>query len=68
ATENGRTLVNWKLKDTKELVYELIKQGVESNSDIADELGISKGAVAQHANKLMNECLIKKQGTRYVLC
>jgi predicted transcriptional regulator len=56
------------LKDTKELVYELIKQGVESNSDIADELGISKGAVAQHANKLMNECLIKKQGTRYVLC
>jgi predicted transcriptional regulator len=65
--------VNWKLKDTEELVCELIKRGVESNSDIAQELGIptgtvSKGAVTQHANRLMNECLIKKQGPRYVLC
>jgi ATP/maltotriose-dependent transcriptional regulator MalT len=67
ATENGRTLVNWKLKDTKELVYELIKQGVESNGDIADELGITKGTVSFHINRLVAENLVRKHGPHYVI-
>jgi KaiC/GvpD/RAD55 family RecA-like ATPase len=67
ATENGRTLVDWKLKDTKELVYELIKQGVESNSDIAQELDISTGTVSIYAAQLIAENLVRKQGSRYVL-
>jgi hypothetical protein len=66
-TENGRTAVNWKLKDTKELVYELVKQGVESNSDIAQELDITTAAVSKCAAQLITENLIRKQGSRYVL-
>jgi predicted transcriptional regulator len=41
----------------------LIKQGVDSNSDIAAELGITKGAVSQHTNPLVVENFIKKQGS-----
>jgi hypothetical protein len=47
-TQDGQTVVEWKAKDTKELVYELIKQGVESNSDIAQDwtlpLALSRNA------------------------
>jgi putative DNA primase/helicase len=65
-TQNGQTVVEWKAKDTKELVYELVKQGVESNSDIAQELDISTAFVSKCANLLIAENFIKKQGSRYV--
>jgi hypothetical protein len=53
-------------KDFKELDCELIKWGVESNGDIAQELGIPTETVSKGG--LMNECLMKKWGPRYVLC
>jgi predicted transcriptional regulator len=65
-TENGHTAVNWKLKDTKEFVYELIKQAVESNSDIAQEFGISTGTISIYAAQLIAENLVRKQGSRDV--
>jgi Mn-dependent DtxR family transcriptional regulator len=49
------------------LVYDLIRSGLESCSDIAEELGITKGSVSEFATKLANDGLIKKQGNRYVL-
>ncbi len=58
--------VNWKLTDTKKLIYELIKSGVDSNSDIAQELNITKGVVSIHVHKLVESGLIKKDGQRYI--
>jgi hypothetical protein len=66
-TANGRTNVTWRPTDTRELVYELIANGMDSNADIAAELGITKGAVSFHANRLVAENFIKKHGMRYVL-
>ncbi|MDR2737509.1 MAG: winged helix-turn-helix domain-containing protein [Puniceicoccales bacterium] len=66
-TTNDHTEVTWRPTDTKELVYELIKQGVDSNGDIADELGITKGTVSFHINRLVAENLVKKQGAHYVI-
>jgi predicted transcriptional regulator len=60
-------MVCWKIKNTRELIYELIKQGVESNSDIAQELGITTAAVSKHATQLIAENYVRKQGSRYVL-
>jgi predicted transcriptional regulator len=60
-------MVCWKIKNTRELIYELIKQGVESNSDIAQELGITTAAVSKHAARLIAENYVRKQGSRYVL-
>jgi predicted transcriptional regulator len=59
--------VTWRPTDTRELIYELIKNGVDSNADIAAELGITKGAVSIHVNKLIGENFVKKLGPRYVL-
>jgi putative DNA primase/helicase len=66
-TEDGKTNVNWKLTDPETRVYELIKSGVESNSDIAQELNITTGMVSRYAKKLMNDNFIKKEGQRYVI-
>jgi predicted transcriptional regulator len=66
-TEDGKTNVNWKLTDIETRVYELIKSGMDSNADIADELGVSKGLVSIYVKRLINDNFIKKEGQRYVL-
>jgi hypothetical protein len=66
-TEDGKTNVNWKQTDLETRVYELIKSGVESNADIAQELDITTGTVSKCAKKLMNDNFIKKEGQRYVI-
>jgi hypothetical protein len=66
-TTNDHTAVTWRPTDTKDLAYELIKNGVDSNADIAAELGITRGTVSFHIGKLIAENFIKKQGARYVL-
>jgi DNA-binding NarL/FixJ family response regulator len=66
-TEDGKANVNWKLTDLETRVYELIKSGVESNADIAQELDITTGTVSKCAKKLMNDNFIKKEGQQYVI-
>jgi hypothetical protein len=66
-TEDGKTNVNWKQTDLETRVYELIKSGVESNADIAQELDITTGTVSKCAKKLINDNFIKKEGQRYVV-
>jgi hypothetical protein len=66
-TKNGRMNVDWKVKDTKELVYELIKQGVDSNADIAQQLDTSTANMSKCAAQLMAENFVKKQGIQYML-
>jgi hypothetical protein len=66
-TENNRTQVTCVPSDTKVLVYDAIRDGIDSCSDIAEYLGITKGAVSQFATRLVSDGLIKKQGNRYEL-
>jgi predicted transcriptional regulator len=59
--------VTWVPSDTKALVYDLIRSGLESCSDTAEQLGITTSSVSEFATRLMGDELIKKQGHRYVL-
>jgi hypothetical protein len=59
---DSHTNVIWRPTDTIELVYELIKQEVDSNADIAAELGITKGTASKCAIKLIHENIVKKLG------
>ena len=59
--------VNCRKTDMQSLVYELIKSGIDSNSDIAQELSITTGMVSKYAKTLMNEGVIKKDGQKYVI-
>jgi hypothetical protein len=61
-TADDRTDATWRPTDIKEFVYELIKNGVDSNADIAAELGITKGVVPIYVSKLIAENFVKKQG------
>jgi hypothetical protein len=65
-TEDGKTQVTCVPTDTKILVYDAVKSGMGSCSDIAEYLGITKGAVSQFATQLVSDRLIKKQGNLYV--
>jgi hypothetical protein len=66
-TEDGKTNVNWKLTDLVEQVYEMIKDGAECCSDIAESLNRGKMEVSRCAKRLMDKGFIKKEGHRYVL-
>jgi predicted transcriptional regulator len=66
-TEDEKTNVNWKQTNLENLVYELIKSGIDLNADIAEELEISKALVSRHAKRLINDNFIKKEGQRYVI-
>jgi hypothetical protein len=65
-TENDRTNVSWKPTDLETLVYEPIKNGMDLNADMAEELGTSKALVSRYAKRFINEYFIKKEGQRYV--
>jgi DNA-binding transcriptional ArsR family regulator len=47
-------------------IYELIKSGIGSNAEIAEETGITKGAVSQHIKRLTDRGFIRKEGQIYV--
>jgi hypothetical protein len=66
-TKNGQMEVNWGLTDLEGMIYELIKNGVEYCSDIAEELSIGKSLVSYYAKRLIGQNFIKKEGLRYVL-
>jgi biotin operon repressor len=66
-TTDGSMEVHWRETQMKHLVYDLIQGGVDSCSEIADVLGISKGAVSKVAAKLSDEGLVEKRGKNYFL-
>ncbi|MDR2432181.1 MAG: AAA family ATPase [Puniceicoccales bacterium] len=66
-TEDGKTNVNWKRTDLVEQVYEMIKEGAEYCSDIAEGFNRSKMEICRCAKKLQDMGFIKKEGQRYVL-
>jgi hypothetical protein len=65
AVSNGSMEVHWRETQVKHLVYDLIQGGVESCSEIANALGISKGAVSKITAKLGGDGLVKRRGKNY---
>jgi hypothetical protein len=64
-TTDGRMEVHWRETQMKHLVYDLIRGGMDANGAIADELGLSKGAVSQFARQLTDDGLVRRVGQRY---
>jgi predicted ATP-dependent serine protease len=62
-----RARVSWKKLSTNQLFRQWIEDGLTSASDIADEMGISKGQVSKLAKQGMAAGWLKKEGREYVL-
>ena len=62
-----RAEVSWKKLSTPQLFRQCIEDGLTSATDIADEMGISKGQVSKLATKAIKEGWLKKDGRDYAL-
>jgi len=65
----GETIarVNWKKLSTAQIFRELTEAGLTSASEIAEEMGISKGQVSKLAKRAINEGWLKKDDREYAL-
>lgn len=65
----GETLakVSWKKMSTAQVFRQWIEGGLTSATDIADEMGISKGQVSKLAQRAIAEGWLKKDGREYAL-
>jgi hypothetical protein len=59
--------VSWKKLSTSQLFRQCIEDGLTSATDIADEMGISKGQVSKLATKGIKAGWLKKDGRDYAL-
>jgi predicted transcriptional regulator len=50
-----------------DLVIDWVRNGLTSASDIASEIGLSKGAVSKLAQRAINDRLLVKKGREYAL-
>ena len=62
-----RALVSWKKLSTGQIFRQWIEDGVTSASDIAEEMGISKGQVSKLAKRGIAEGWLKKDCRDYAL-
>jgi hypothetical protein len=62
-----RARVSWKKMSTMQIFRQWIEDGVTSASDIAEEMGVSKGQVSKLAKKGITEGWLKKKGRDYAL-
>jgi len=62
-----RARVSWKKLSTGQIFRQWIEDGVTSASDIAEEMGISKGQVSKLAKRGITEGWLKKDGRDYAL-
>lgn len=65
--EEARAHVSWKRLSTPELFRQWIEDGLTGASDIAAELGLSKGQVSKLAKQGMTAGWLKKAGREYAL-
>ena len=65
AGENGSTEIEIEAADTDALVYQAIRDGNESCSAIAEELGVTKGTVSKAAKRLESSGKIRINGGKY---
>lgn len=66
-TANERTIVTFKEADSMLAVVDWVRDGLTSCSDIAEEMGVSKGYVSKLATRAMEQGLLKKKGRGYEL-
>jgi hypothetical protein len=59
--------VSWKSLSTGQIFRQWIEDGITSATDIADEMGISKGQVSKVAKRAIAEGWLRKNGRDYVL-
>jgi hypothetical protein len=62
-----RASVNWKTLSTGQIFRQWIEDGVTSATDIATEMGISKGQVSKLAKRAIAEGWLQKDGRDYAL-
>ena len=62
-----RARVSWKKLSTGQIFRQWIEDGVTSASDIAEEMGISKGQVSKLAKRGIAEGWLKKDGRDYAM-
>ncbi len=65
--QDGPARVEWKKLSTAQIFRQWIEDGVTSASDIAVEMGISKGQVSKLAKRGIMEGWLKKAGRDYAL-
>lgn len=65
--DDGTTTLTWKPLDAIQVFRELIHDGLTSCSDLAQEMGISKGQVAKLAKKGFQDGWLTKKGRDYAL-
>ena len=64
---DSQVQVTYKKADQAEVVLQWVRDGLESASDIADEMGITKGTVSKLASKLIDAGKLQRTGRLYAL-
>jgi hypothetical protein len=64
----ARASVTYRTLSTAQIFQQWIAEGLTSASDIADEMGISKGQVSKLAQRGIKEGWLQKDGREYALC
>jgi putative DNA primase/helicase len=65
--EGSATIVTYRVADGMTIFLDLIESGIETNKEIAEEMGVTVGRVSQLASRAENEGWIKKNGAKYKL-
>lgn len=63
----GKATVTYKQAEGEEAVLSWVRHGLSTCSEIAEEMGLSKGTVSKLATKLIEAKRLKKDGRGYVL-
>jgi hypothetical protein len=64
---NGKVQVTWKKLSTMQVFRQCVEAGLFNGTDIATEMGVSRGQVSKLAAKAMKEGWLMKQGRHYGL-
>jgi len=65
--DDGKTWITYKNADAIEALVEWVKAGLTNATDIANEMGLSKGQASKLAKKAIAEGRLVKQGRGYAL-
>jgi hypothetical protein len=64
-TALGRVIVTTNLADGDDMIVQWVLDGLTSASDIAGEMGVTKGTISKRATRLIKEGRLKKNGRGY---
>ena len=64
---SGEVEISSKQADGLDMVFRWVEDGLTSCSEIAEEMGLSKGTVSRMAKKLVKAGRLKSNGRQYAL-